>query len=198
MSFFTINNINYSINSATHEDAEAIYKMTNDAYRDEITRQENHSRFDNIESVKGQIDKAAKWFILKCNDKLIGSVQVGCSLGKYSFSSFAMDRQYRGTGLGKKLLETVEAYVTAQNVDELSCTVMCRAKKPMDIQGNWDRIEARVDMEPYRLVDHYNSMGYQKTGFIEVPPLSYQQKTRLEKYHNRIFFLELKKSLKKA
>lgn len=194
---FEIGEDEFCIKLAEKEDAEDICVLTNKVFEEtDTTRAENHRRFDNKTSVENGLDNktTAAWFVMRHNEKLVGSVQVKNESDKYSFTAFVIDRDYKGKGLGERLLEVVENFVVSRNANEISCTVMCRAKEPIMIEGNWDMIPAEVEREPYKLVDYYKNLGYSETGYIELPPLEYQKKTRLEQYYMKIFFLELKKS----
>lgn len=189
----------FIICSPSPDDVNTIYELVIEAYRDDITQAEEYLRFSSPGKLQEEMVSAIAWFILKCNNKVIGTLHVIKDTdGKHHLRVFAINKKYRKLGLGKKMLQAAEQELVAQKVNEIFCQIMCRAVEPLgkpNLTDDWMTVKATMKRESHKLVDYYESQGYQETGYIQLPSLDWQKRTRKQKYYDKIFVLETKKQL---
>jgi ribosomal protein S18 acetylase RimI-like enzyme len=159
------------ITKATIEDAQALDKLVNSAYRGDSSRQGWTTEADLLDGTR--TDAAAIKELIETpgttllkyieHDEIIGCVELKQQQGKLYLGMLTVKPTLQGKGIGKKLLEAAETEAAQQNCTSIFMTV----------------IDSRKE-----LLEWYERHGYQRTGerkpFAFNDPRFGQPKMKLE------------------
>lgn len=143
---------------AKHTDVEQINQLVNSAYRGDSSRKGWTTEADLLdgarvvpEAIMALLEKPGSVILLyrDAHQQIRGCVNLQEKEGLLYFGMFAVDPQYQGEGIGKKLLLAAEEYARSKGIRVIQMTV----------------ISVRNE-----LINWYKKYGFQDTGLREPFP----------------------------
>ncbi|QKJ63526.1 GNAT family N-acetyltransferase [Flavobacterium sp. M31R6] len=149
------------ITIATLEDASALEKLINSAYRGETSKKGWATEANLLEGKRITLDELEKIIknkdntILKYteNNQIIGSVLLSNKGNKLYLGMLAISPELQNRGLGKKLLQEAEVHALSLGLTKIVMTVITIREKLIEWYNRYGYVDTGV-REPFLLNDY--------------------------------------------